>query len=348
MSKAPSDADQNAEYARAKSAWESVGLAPLWESADAHRLGGNRIEARHWGWDSLQEHIARVMTVTSPEQVERRVLLFADPQLSAPGRAVTSRTLNAGLQVLLPGETARPHRHTLDAIRLVLSGRGAVTIVDGRECEMSPGDLILTPGDCWHEHIHRGTEPVVWLDGLNGPLHRFLGTAVFEAGPPTESFDNVAPDSFVDAALAPDVFPDTEASVFHYKFDRMIAALRAAPVHPGGFRRVRYVNPQTKQSAIPLMDLHVMQVEAGASTIPFHTNSNAICVILGGHGETTCGDQKFKWGPRDIFVAPQNTWTSHRSHDDASQIFVISDREVYRRLGLLKEAFGNRDSAEEA
>ena len=80
----------------------------------------------------------------------------------------------ACVQCLLPGETARPHRHTMNALRFMLEGSGVVTLVDGKECPMAYGDLILTPTGLWHEHGHDGTEPVVWLDVLDLPLMYYL------------------------------------------------------------------------------------------------------------------------------------------------------------------------------
>ena len=40
-------------------------------------------------------------------------------------------TLFAGLQVILPGETAPSHHHTPAALRLIVEGEGAFTTVDG-------------------------------------------------------------------------------------------------------------------------------------------------------------------------------------------------------------------------
>lgn len=337
------DSPPGAEYAEARRGWGEAGLSPLWESAVAHKPDADRFRARHWRWSDLQKPIGEAMALVSPENVERRVLLFADPALSQPGRPTSSRTMNAGLQILLPGEKARPHRHSLDAIRLVLMGEGAMTVVNGRECPMEPGDLILTPGGAWHEHVHNGNSPVVWLDGLNGPLHRFLGTASFEPGPITGDLPANGANPFVDSALAPDVLDDAQGAspIFRYEYAKVIAALAAVPMQPGGFRRVKYVNPATRQNAIPLMDLWAMQLEPGVRTRPFSTNASMICVVLDGHGRTTFGDQTIEWGPKDIFILPQDAWMSHEARSGAARLFVLSDREVYRRLGLLKESSGN-------
>ena len=74
--------------------------------------------------------------------VERRVLQLVAPKHQDEQR--TSRTLAANIQILLPGEKARPHRHSMNALRFVLEGSGATTIVDGKPCPMEEDDVVLT------------------------------------------------------------------------------------------------------------------------------------------------------------------------------------------------------------
>jgi gentisate 1,2-dioxygenase len=50
----------------------------------------------------------------------------------------------AAWQLLLPGERALCHRHTIFAIRFLIEGEGAYTAVGGKKMYMSKGDLILT------------------------------------------------------------------------------------------------------------------------------------------------------------------------------------------------------------
>ena len=50
-----------------------------------------------------------------------------------------------------PRGAAPSHRA---AIRFSTRAEGAVTIVNGRRCEMKDGDLVLTPPMCWHGHIN--------------------------------------------------------------------------------------------------------------------------------------------------------------------------------------------------
>ena len=89
--------NDGADYEQAKSGWAAAGLAPLWDSAVSHKPNNAAAQLLAWRWADLEPHIANAINLVSPEHVERRVLLFADPALSAPGRAQTSRMLNAAV-----------------------------------------------------------------------------------------------------------------------------------------------------------------------------------------------------------------------------------------------------------
>ena len=82
--------------------------------------------------------------------------------------------------MILPGEIAPAHRHTQSALRFIVEGEGAYTAVDGERAYMNPGDLILTPSWSWHDHGHEGSDPMVWLDGLDIPQVQFFGSTFGE------------------------------------------------------------------------------------------------------------------------------------------------------------------------
>lgn len=73
------------------------------------------------------------------------------------------------------GEVAPSHRHNQSALRFIVEGKGAFTAVDGERTPMHTGDFILTPQWRWHDHGNPGSEPVVWLDGLDLPLVNLTG-----------------------------------------------------------------------------------------------------------------------------------------------------------------------------
>jgi gentisate 1,2-dioxygenase len=325
-------------------AWKEAHLAPLWESPTAHKPPSPPDPAVHWSWTRIRPLLVEAMKVTSPSAVERRVLTLVNATPRYAEEEATVRTLTAAMQTLLPNERARPHRHTMNALRFVLEGEGGVTVVDGKECPMELGDLILTPAWTWHEHLHRGTDPVIWLDVLDVPLHLWLGTAAFQPGPVNE-----APATVPDAAFAfANVVPVTghgqpHSPVFRYPYAQAAAAVAAAPYDRDGARRVRYANPLTGGSSMSLLDTTLFQLEHGRSTSGFRTNSNAVCCVAEGEGETIVGESTIAWRAKDVFSIPQHNWVRHRSLAPVSRLLSVSDRDAMQRLGLLKEEYAGAE-----
>ena len=325
-------------YAEIRKAWQAAKLHPLWESVVAHKLRDGGPAPNHWQWKRIRPLIDDAMKVASPAAVERRVLTLTDQD--ADGGTTTN--LVTALQILLPGEKARPHRHTMNALRFVIEGNGASTIVDGKDCPMEEGDLVITPGWTWHEHVHRGSAPIIWLDALDAPLHRYLGTDAFEPGP-VHDLPNM-PD---DAAFAfPNIVPELGdklpqfSPVFRYPWAAAREAVRAAPKWKDGSRRVRYINPITGGSTMPLMDCYLTQIDRGTETIRFRTTSNAMCLVCAGHGTSRVGEELVSWDAHDVFSLPHGNWITHQANETAT-LFVVTDRDALRRLDLLKEQYGN-------
>ena len=325
-------------YAEIRKAWQAAKLHPLWESVIAHKLRDGGPAPNHWQWKRIRPLIDDAMKVASPAAVERRVLTLTDQD--ADGGTTTN--LVTALQILLPGEKARPHRHTMNALRFVIEGNGASTIVDGKDCPMEEGDLVITPGWTWHEHVHRGSAPIIWLDALDAPLHRYLGTDAFEPGPVHD-----VPNMPDDAAFAfPNIVPELSdklpqfSPVFRYPWAAAREAVRAAPKWKDGSRRVRYINPITGGPTMPLMDCYLTQIDRGTETVRFRTTSNAVCLVCEGHGTSRVGDELVSWDVHDVFSLPHGNWITHKANETAT-LFVVTDRDALRRLDLLKEQCGN-------
>src|SRR5882762_9735508 len=152
----------------------SRGLAPLWEvlSSLVTPVPRTPAQAVKWSFSAIRPLLLEAGELITAAEAERRVLILENPALAGQSR-ITS-TLYAGLQLILPGEIAPAHRHSQSALRLVLDGEGAYTAVDGERTTMRRGDFIVTPTRTWHDHGNPGTQPVIWLDGLDIPLVRFL------------------------------------------------------------------------------------------------------------------------------------------------------------------------------
>jgi len=323
-----------------RQAWKEAHLVPLWESPTAHKPPPPPDRTHLWAWARIRPLIGGAIDVANPAAVERRVLQLVNPASRSPEDEATARTLAAALQILLPGETARPHRHSMNAIRFMLEGSGAVTTVNGKPCPMEVGDLIITPGWTWHEHTHRGTGPVIWLDALDVPLHLYLGTAEFQPGPVNDNPVTLADASFAVANVLPDgASASAYSPVFRYPYASVVKALAAVPPARDGARRVRYVNPTTGGAAMAILDMHLAEIDG--QTAPFRTNANAVVSVVEGEGESQIGGDTIKWRAKDIFTLPQGNWIVHRNAGGPARLFTVSDRDALARLGVLKEEYGN-------
>jgi len=163
-------ADREAYYR----ALRAENLGPLWETLKGLVPAEPRPQAVAfmWSYSDVRPRLMEAGKMISTEEAERRVLVLQNPGLS--GVQQITDTLYAGLQLILPREVARAHRHSQSALRFVIEGTGAFTAVDGERATMHPGDFIITPAWTWHDHGNDSTEPVVWLDGLDVPLVSFL------------------------------------------------------------------------------------------------------------------------------------------------------------------------------
>ena len=323
-----------------RSALRDLHMVPLWESNAVPPMGAEGPLPHLWPWAQTRKVLLEVGAVKSPDVVERRVLTMVDPQATDPNRAGTTGLLSSTLQLLLPGETARPHRHSMSALRYVLEGTGAVTLVEGKSLAMEFGDLILTPGWTWHEHINDGGEPTIWLDALDVDLHGAIGTARFQPGPKSEPVGHYAEDMFA----VPNILPDVEWSkhhyspVFRYPYEDAVAALARTPEGDGGARTIRYVNPVTGDSTMMGLDSSMIQIGAGVSTRPFKSTASAIATVVEGSGTATVAGREIAFSGHDTFTLPQGKPYSFKA-DGETRLYIVSNRDLYKRLDLLEESY---------
>jgi gentisate 1,2-dioxygenase len=277
------------------------------------------------------------------DDTERRLLGLRNPGCGPTPIAFATPTINATLQVLRPGEQAPAHRHSLSALRFVMDGNGATTIVEGKACAMNEGDLIITPAWTWHEHAHDGAKRIVWFNSLDVGLQLFLGINEFEPGPAKD-----VPARMPDAAFAlPGYVPKggdqgtPYSPVFRYGWDSVVAALQATPADADGSRTLRYVNPVTGGPVMPLLDCYLLGLEEGRETRPYRTTSNAVCVVAEGSGRSVVGGETLEWERNDVISLPHGNWINHRAASATAKLFIVSDREILRRLDLLRDEVGN-------
>jgi gentisate 1,2-dioxygenase len=324
-----------------------AGVAPLWpQMRNALPHGGPQpVTKPHlWTYGDVRPLLLRAGELTPVEKAERRVLFLADPGRGKGAMQATS-TLYIGLQLLLPGETAPAHKHTPSAARIVVEGEGAYTVVDGDKLPMHQGDLILTPGGCWHDHGHGGKDPVIWLDALDLPLFVYLeGSYAVEA--PLQSPRNRPDPSEVEyraAGLAPVRRRDRAAAtgfpMMRFPWKRTEQALREYAEHAGGgAAELDYINPETGQSCLPTMGFTAMMLKPGSTSRPPLRSSSAVFHVISGRGTSTVNGTTFNWGPKDTFSAPVFAEFEHKAAGGEPAFLVrIHDTPLQEKIGYYEE-----------
>ena len=218
---------------------------------------------------------------------------------------------------------------------------GAVTTVDGKVCPMCPGDLILTPGWTWHEHIHNGETRVVWLDSLDVGLQRHFDITEFESGPSNDIAQRLADEAYGSAGVTPVTALGERpySPMFRYPWATVKPALAAMPVAADGSRRLRYTNPASGGAVMSGIDCYLLSLASGRQTAAYRTNANMICFVAEGEGVSQAGDDRIEWTKNDVFTLPHHHWITHEAATEEAILFQLTDREILARLDYLREEF---------
>lgn len=326
-------------------------LTPLWR--ELHALVPMQPKTpcvpAHWQYEQIRPFIMRSGEVITAEEAVRRVLILENPAL--PGLSSITQSLYAGLQLIMPGEVAPSHRHTQSALRFIVEGAGAYTAVNGERTIMHPGDFIITPSMTWHDHGNEADVPVVWLDGLDIPLIRYLD-AGFAENSTEKSQPVTAKEGASFAKFGYNMAPvrstaspfGATSPIFSYPYERSREALhkleQLEPMDAWDGVKLRYINPLTGGSPMPTMATFMQRLPAGFAGLPYRQTDGAIFSVVEGTGRVSIEHAGkttvFNFSPRDHFVIP--SWqTAKLSSTAGCVLFSYSDRPVQQALNIHKE-----------
>ena len=320
-------------------------LAPLWEVLGTlvpQRPATPGVPA-WWRYRDVRSYLMESGELISAAEAERRVLILENPGMR--GSSSITHSLYAGLQLILPGEIAPSHRHTQSALRFVVEGTGAYTAVDGERVTMQPGDFIITPSWTWHDHGNPGSEPVIWLDGLDIPMVAFFDSGFMERYPEaTQAIARAEGDSQAryGANLLPlDYTPQSLATpLFCYPYARTREALeqlrRRGDCHPCHGLKLQYANPASGGYPMPTIGAFVQLLPQNFRGKACRSTDGTVYCVVEGRGRSRIDAQTFEWDANDVFVAPSWSKVAHEADTDAV-LFSFSDRPAQKALGLWRE-----------
>lgn len=324
-----------------------INTGPLWRYLQSALTPEPRtaVVPYRWSWEDLRPLVLRAGELVTAAEAERRVVMLLNPGLA--GQIATTQTLYAGIQLILPGEIARTHRHTPAAIRFIIEGEGAYTTVDGEQTIMRPGDFVLTPNWTWHDHGNESDVPVMWLDGLDIPLVSYLNAVFFEEFE-TERQPITRPPDISTHRHGAGLLPTYEqritphSPILNYTWEKtretlaILARSDAGSPHDG--IRLEYTNPYTGGPALPTLACQIQLLPAGCRTEAHRHTPSTVYHVAEGTGATIVNGQRFTWTRGDTVVVPTWAWHEHLANPGTDAIlFSFNDAPVLAPLGLIRE-----------
>lgn len=259
-----------------------------------------------WRYADARAALDQACDFVSPEFAERRNLIMVNP--IADNIYPTCQNLVAAYQLVMPGETARSHRHTPNALRLVLdAGEATYTIVNGVKVDVLEGDVVLTPSWQWHGHSNFGEKPAFWIDFLDVPLVQNLENMFFEDHPERNE---------------PVVAHEPDSALRHkgHMLEQQMREQGVVDIGPGRLNTIGLqaigMNKGQTQSFAPRIESNIYSVTAGEISVEVHP----LGVV-----ELTRGD---------VIVVPCWYPYSIKGRSAWSQIVRVCDAPVMDALGF--------------
>jgi len=301
-----------------------------------------------WRFNDLREHVLRSIELVTPEKAGRRVVYLNNPGRQDVAAAVG--WIYAGLQAMKPGELASAHRHSASAVRFIMEGAGAYTIVDGHKMTLGANDFVLTPNGTWHEHgVSEEGTTCIWQDGLDIPLMNALEANFYEVHPDLNQAVGHPVDDMVKIWGQSGLRPDRESwqkgysPLFKYRWDMTYEALTEyASVTDGSPYDgvlMEYVNPVTSGPVMQTMGASMQMLRPGEATKAHRHTGSYLYHVAKGSGYSVINGKRFDWGKHDIFCVPSWAWHEHVNKSDTEDacLFCLNDLPVMRSLGVYRE-----------
>jgi gentisate 1,2-dioxygenase len=233
-----------------------------------------------------------------------------------PGNDYPTITTIVGAYQMVKGkETARSHRHTPNAMRIVLeAGARTYTVVDGVKVPMEPGDVLLTPNWCYHGHNNESDQDAYWIDFLDAPLVQFLDPMFFEhSEEPPETICTVE-----------------VASPMRFAYTEYRPRLMQQPSSDLGVRELHLGPPE-----LVTFDRTALHLAASSCWSRPRTTVSRIYTVLEGSGRCSFADREVRWSHGDMIAVPN--WHEHTLVCDTDSILIqVSDEPLLRMLGWLR------------
>jgi gentisate 1,2-dioxygenase len=320
-------------------------LVPLWPSLRGVLPPDKPVpntRATHWPYAAIRRLLLKAGELTPIEKAERRVLVLANPGHGLE-KMQASAAMYLGMQLLLPGEWAPSHRHTPNAVRMVVEGDGAWSTVDGEKCAMVRGDLILTPTGLWHEHGHDGIEPVIWLDVLDLPLVYYMEASYHVDSGRQQVTPGHGERAYARGGIVPTPVFERAGKAYpmlRYPWADARAALESLAADRPALEAVQvtYTNPETGADAENILGFYALMLRPGQTLrLPVRSPAMVFHVIEGG-ASAQIADEHFTLAEADTCCTPGYTAVTliNASATQPAFLFIADETPLHKKLGVFE------------
>lgn len=278
------------------------------------------------------------------------------PALTASGSLYPAVAVS--LNVLLPGERTRPHRHNSSVVNFGIQGGGTSTI-GGRELTWGKYDTFNTPPWTVHQHANDTDDVSVRLSYSNSGLLDLLGVHVFEDAEDLDPNQPLGdPDAERELSERGEVIGEDGAALLTYEqlispeppyqaplywpwaeLKPRLDELKALGQEYKGRRLFLMYDRSTgrSQGTTSTFFATITMRPAGIVDEPHRHTSAAINYIFSGKGWSKVGGEHYEWGAGDLMLtAPGWMIHGHASHEgeDVYEL-TIQDSPLQIAIGSL-------------
>jgi gentisate 1,2-dioxygenase len=199
----------------------------------------------------------------------------------------------------------------------------------------------------WHDHGNEGSQPVMWLDGLDIPLTTSLNCMFMEgfsgetqpANAPLQRSEKLyGRGMFPSESLAPPALPYSPVWAYRWTEAREALDVLARDSAPDPFdgHILRYVNPANGGEVLPTMGCRLQLLRKGTHTAPHRHTPSVVYHVAEGSGYSVIDGARFDWCKGDTFAVPIWRWHEHVAENEDAVLFSVTDEPVLAPLGLVR------------
>lgn len=230
-----------------------------------------------------------------------------------------TRIIDALVHEVDPGVTTTIHRHSWDAVMVIVEGHGW-TKVDGVRYDYKPWDTIYLPAWAWHRQGNDGTKTSRFMTFSCEPTMEVIGAAIVEDAGQTP-FEKLPPPPLSSpAGMGDDPYTRRRRRLAEYQQE-----YRNGRIHVPYDDLTLLVNPKGTRSTFMLdeflgnktsgLTLAMNQIAPGKWQKKHRHGGEAWLYVLEGRGHSEIDGMRHDWNEGDLVVVDHWAWHQHFNSD---------------------------------